>query len=185
MKIKAILFDCVGPLLIKSSVSCVKEFDEIDQQCGTVTNESVFWNKIASDYAFSPEKVEFVKECIANNYIKNDLMWTFLESLNNQYLLSVINNGTYSILSKWIQKYSMNDYFKLILNSSKIGICKPNPKIFTLALKTLHVSPNECIFIDDSIVNVTAAKKLGLYGIHYDPNNHQQFLLEINSLLEI
>lgn len=56
--------------------------------------------------------------------------------------------------------------FDLYVNSAEVGLTKPDPAIFELALARLGVSPGEAIFIDDSAANVQAAANLGIHAIH-------------------
>jgi epoxide hydrolase-like predicted phosphatase len=56
--------------------------------------------------------------------------------------------------------------FDLYVNSAEVGLAKPDPAIFELALARLGVSPGEAIFIDDSAANVQAAANLGIHAIH-------------------
>ena len=44
----------------------------------------------------------------------------------------------------------------------------------------MRKKPEECAFIDDQKENVTAAKKLGMHGIHY--RNFTQFKKELSIL---
>lgn len=55
--------------------------------------------------------------------------------------------------------------FDLVIMSNEVGMAKPDPEIFRLALELLEVAPDQTIFIDDLAENVQAAQALGLYGI--------------------
>lgn len=43
---------------------------------------------------------------------------------------------------------------------------KPEKEIFHLMLKRYHLEVSSCLFIDDSLKNIDAAKKLGFSTIH-------------------
>ena len=49
------------------------------------------------------------------------------------------------------------------MESYKVGIRKPNPKIFNLALKELNLKGNECIFLDDIGANLKPAREMVFY----------------------
>lgn len=55
--------------------------------------------------------------------------------------------------------------FDFVLESSKEGIRKPNPLIYQRACDRLHVSPNECVYLDDLGVNLKPARDLGMHTI--------------------
>lgn len=51
--------------------------------------------------------------------------------------------------------------------SSAVRLAKPQPEIFRLLLSKYNLKPEECVFIDDRVDNVNAAKALGITGIVY------------------
>ncbi len=55
--------------------------------------------------------------------------------------------------------------FEHVFESSKIGIRKPDPAIYTLAAETLGVAPENCVFLDDLGVNLKPAAALGMTTI--------------------
>lgn len=55
--------------------------------------------------------------------------------------------------------------FDVVLQSCKLGMRKPDPKIFKLACEKLETPPEQVVFLDDLGVNVKAARKLGLTTI--------------------
>ena len=60
--------------------------------------------------------------------------------------------------------------FDGIIDSSEVGIRKPDPKIFTLALQIADNSADKTIFLDDYVEHVNVAEELGIKGIHVGPN---------------
>lgn len=57
--------------------------------------------------------------------------------------------------------------FDHITVSGEIGVGKPDPAIFQLALSRAGATPDRTVFIDDSPVNVAAARALGIHGITF------------------
>jgi putative hydrolase of the HAD superfamily len=57
--------------------------------------------------------------------------------------------------------------FDAIVISGEVGMRKPEPEIFHHTLELLDVTPGEAVFVDDLMVNVTAAAELGLVGVHH------------------
>ena len=55
--------------------------------------------------------------------------------------------------------------FDSVIESSKAGIRKPNPRIYQIACETLNVSPEEAIFLDDLGINLKPARALGMTTI--------------------
>lgn len=62
------------------------------------------------------------------------------------------------------------DLFEAVVNSSSVGIAKPDPGIYRFAADQAGTDPGRCLFIDDTTANVEAARALGMTGVHYrDP----------------
>ena len=57
------------------------------------------------------------------------------------------------------------DLFDAVIESSIVGIRKPNPAIYQMASDALEVKPHNCAFLDDLGINLKPAKKLGMATI--------------------
>jgi putative hydrolase of the HAD superfamily len=57
------------------------------------------------------------------------------------------------------------DLFDAVVESSKVGIRKPDPAINELACSLLDVAPGECVFLDDLGVNLKPARAMGMTTI--------------------
>ena len=55
--------------------------------------------------------------------------------------------------------------FHQVIESSKIGMRKPDPRIYTLACERMNVAPNEVVYLDDLGVNLKPASALGMHTI--------------------
>ena len=55
--------------------------------------------------------------------------------------------------------------FEFIIESSKVGVRKPDPKIYELACQRASVSPADCLYLDDLGVNLKPAKAMGMRTI--------------------
>ncbi|MBR9707401.1 MAG: HAD family hydrolase, partial [Candidatus Diapherotrites archaeon] len=65
-----------------------------------------------------------------------------------------------------LKRMKLIKYFDEILISSEVGLIKPDPKIYELAMKRLNVKPSECIMIGDDINrDIVPSRKLGLTSI--------------------
>jgi putative hydrolase of the HAD superfamily len=73
------------------------------------------------------------------------------------------------------------DLFDAVIESSKVGIRKPDPAIYELACDLLGVSPPECVFLDDLGVNLKPARDMGMTTIKVV--DHAAALDELASVL--
>jgi putative hydrolase of the HAD superfamily len=71
--------------------------------------------------------------------------------------------------------------FDHVLESSKIGIRKPDPRIYHLMCETLGVEPSACIYLDDLGINLKPAKAMGMATIKV--TSEAQLLEDLGSLL--
>ncbi len=83
---------------------------------------------------------------------------------------------------RWIDlEWRLADLFDVVVISAEVGLAKPDPRIYRLALDRLGVSPQEALFIDDAAENVEAAVALGLRGLRFV--NSDQVLDELQTVL--
>lgn len=55
--------------------------------------------------------------------------------------------------------------FDHVVESSKVGCRKPEPRFYEIACELLNVSPNECVFLDDLGINLKPAVAMGMRTI--------------------
>ncbi|MCP5371345.1 MAG: HAD-IA family hydrolase [Hyphomicrobiales bacterium] len=55
--------------------------------------------------------------------------------------------------------------FDLVIESSKVGLRKPDPRIYQMALDALNVAPTEAVYLDDLGVNLKPAREMGMTTI--------------------
>ena len=59
----------------------------------------------------------------------------------------------------------MADLFDVVIESSKVGVRKPDPEFYRLACEALGVQPDEAVFLDDLGINLKPARQLGMTTI--------------------
>lgn len=73
--------------------------------------------------------------------------------------------------------------FDHVIESSKIGIRKPDPRIYLMMCEALDVEPAECIYLDDLGINCKPAAMLGMAAIKV--MSAEQALADLNALLTL
>ena len=81
----------------------------------------------------------------------------------------ILSNNILEFSPSWKSMLPEN-VFDGIIDSSEVGIRKPDPKIFTLALQIADNSADKTIFLDDYLEHVRVAEELGIKSIHVGPN---------------
>ncbi|MFD1828823.1 HAD family hydrolase [Streptomyces desertarenae] len=54
-----------------------------------------------------------------------------------------------------------------VVNSALVGVAKPDPEIYGIAVERAGVPAGRCLFVDDRRENVEAAAALGMGALHY------------------
>jgi len=54
-----------------------------------------------------------------------------------------------------------------IVNSSRVGVAKPDPAIYAIAAERAGVPAGRCLFVDDNLANAEAARAAGMSAVHY------------------
>jgi putative hydrolase of the HAD superfamily len=101
--------------------------------------------------------------------------------LKSKYRIGIISNAWKNITDSLVA-WGIDDAFEMAVGSGDVGIMKPDPRIYQIALDRLNVRPEEAVFIDDFIENVQGAKAVGIHAIHFQ--NRQQALQELRALLK-
>jgi putative hydrolase of the HAD superfamily len=55
--------------------------------------------------------------------------------------------------------------FHHVVESSKVGCRKPEPRFYEIACELLEVTPTECVFLDDLGINLKPAAAMGMHTI--------------------
>ena len=84
------------------------------------------------------------------------------------------------------RKYAFFDLFDGIVVSGKIKLIKPDPAIFLHFLEKFDLRAADCVFIDDSKINIAAAEALGFHTIHHtSPEGTKKRLADLGLLAPI
>lgn len=73
--------------------------------------------------------------------------------------------------------------FDHVIESSKAGVRKPDPRIYQMMCTVLDVEPSACIYLDDLGINCKPASQLGMAAIKVI--NGEQALDELGALLAL
>tara|TARA_B100001250_G_scaffold38911_1_gene30932 strand:+ start:4813 stop:5439 length:627 start_codon:yes stop_codon:yes gene_type:complete len=156
----------------ESNIVSIEEFDELFYQEAKAKGYDVKGKEI----------IKLLSGSIRNNMVE------FLKELKGTYKLGCITNNV-KPLEKDIREDSNAVaskeamlLFDHIIESSKVGIRKPNPEIYKMSCNALKVNPSNCIYLDDLGINLKPARELGMTTIKViDP---EEAIKEVRNLLE-
>jgi 2-haloacid dehalogenase len=81
--------------------------------------------------------------------------------------LYAISNFNGEVWPATVDAFPVLNCFKDIVISSFVGVCKPDPRIFALALRRFGVAARDCLFIDDVAANVAGAQAAGIAAVQF------------------
>jgi len=99
------------------------------------------------------------------------------------YRTAIVTNNVKEFSDRWRRLIPVDELFELVIDSSEVGIRKPDPRIYQLTLERLGgLAPERAVFLDDFEINVDAARDLGLHGIHVG-EDVRDAIAELDALL--
>lgn len=135
-------------------------FKELLKKCGVTTDFEKILSKLEEEHR-----------------IKN--FWSTTEAsvaetlkyLKQKYRLGVISNSDGRI-AQLLESVGLSSYFDQIIDSHNVGIEKPSPEIFQLALSAFNCIPEETVYVGDLYdIDIAPALALKMTGFLIDPYN--------------
>lgn len=84
------------------------------------------------------------------------------KSENKNLRIFSINNEGKDLNNYRIEKFELHRCFDGFVSSGEVGMRKPDPGIFELAMGIAKVPPQNCFYFDDRIILAQAAERLGI-----------------------
>jgi epoxide hydrolase-like predicted phosphatase len=184
MSIRAVFFD-LGGVIVRTEYQTPRqqlaerlgmEYDDLNRivfdsetglqaAVGEITS-SQHWEAVMKRLKRPVEEMTTIRdEFFAGDIIDRQLL-NYIRSLRGKYKTGLISNA-WNDLRESLVREKIDDAFDQIIISAEVGVAKPDPKIFQIALKQADVRPNEAIFVDDFYVNIEGCEKVGMKGIHF------------------
>jgi putative hydrolase of the HAD superfamily len=93
-----------------------------------------------------------------------------LHKLHGKYKLGIVSNFAIpECVTKLLQRQGLVDFFDVVVVSGAVNKRKPSLEIFTKALEQMDVSPEETVFVGDTVdADVLGAKAAGMRTIYVE-----------------
>jgi epoxide hydrolase-like predicted phosphatase len=82
------------------------------------------------------------------------------------YRTALLTNNAREWEASWRGLIPVDELFDVVVDSSAVGLRKPDVEIYRLTCARLGVDPQRCLFVDDLRCNVDAAESLGMEVLH-------------------
>jgi epoxide hydrolase-like predicted phosphatase len=189
MKIQAILFD-IGGVLVRtidraprqalaerlgmsaSDLEALVFGGESGQkaQLGQV-DEAEQWAHACRQVNWPVERaVEFRTQFFGGDELDAALL-AYIGRLHQAYKTGIISNAMNGTRALIEGSWAMTPLFDAVVLSGEVGVMKPDPRIYQLALARLEVQPGQAVFIDDFQHNIDGARAVGMRGIRFRSPN--------------
>lgn len=184
--IKAIIFDFGGVMVPFSQMDSLKEQesrlglqpgslaemlwrspDWRLAEVGAITDEE-YWRRTGPRLGLhTSEAIRDFQRNLFRDAKADRRMANLVQRLRGRYRTGLLSNAS-DILPRLLrERYGLDGLFDVEVISALVGLAKPDPAIFRLALERLGTAPEETIFVDDYEPNVSAAAGLGIRAIHF------------------
>jgi epoxide hydrolase-like predicted phosphatase len=99
------------------------------------------------------------------------------------YRTALVTNNIAEGSAAWRSLIPLDELFEVVVDSSAVGMRKPDPRIFHLTLEQLGgIDPGRAVLLDDAPGNVAGAQRAGLHAILVGPEPALA-LAELDALL--
>lgn len=121
-----------------------------------------------------------------NLFEKNPSMWPVIERVISRQRLGLLTNMYPRLLNELFSRELIpsKESWEIIIDSSEVGLQKPDRRIYELAQQRAGVKGEEILFVENSPENLQAAKDFGWQTFAYDssaPKESSKNLLELLS----
>ncbi len=124
-------------------------------------------------------KEDFIKFMLAESIeLPGMLSWLKEWKKDCGFPIIAINNEGKELNDFRIKKFGLHQCFDAFISSCEVGMRKPDPGIFRLALGVAQASPEECIYFDDRLMLAQAAQQLGFQSFHHESFSTTKKILE-------
>lgn len=91
-----------------------------------------------------------------------------IDKLKQNYRIFALSNTNELHFNYLMESFPVMKKIDKFILSYKVGVAKPHPDLYEVALKEASVGPEKIIFIDDKIEFVEQARKLGMNAVHFE-----------------
>ena len=110
---------------------------------------------------------------------------TCAKALKDRYRIALLSND----VSEWSRHlrnfHKIEPLVDAAFISGDLGVRKPDPRIYHMAMDAIGARPGECVFVDDSPERVDAARELGMSAILFNREDHDYSGLRVRSFEQL
>jgi epoxide hydrolase-like predicted phosphatase len=97
--------------------------------------------------------------------------------------LALLTNNVKEWGDHWRATFPIDELFDVVVDSSEVGMRKPDPRVYELTCERIGVASTAAAFVDDNTENVAAARRLGMEVVLFG-DDPWAALAELDAILE-
>ncbi len=188
--IKAVVFDCFGVILTDALSVIVgqleaREPDKVHDMRSIVyaANKGIIapedsTRQVADLLGIS---VDEYRRQIQEGEVRNQPLLEYIKTLRPRHKTAMLSNITEQGIARRFPNNELAYYFDEVIISSEIGYAKPEMEAYRITADRLGVELQECVFTDDRLDYVDAARAVGMQAFVY--KDFAQFAAQLEPLL--
>ncbi len=167
------IFERLAKATVKSSM-----WNENDR--GVLSDEELMQGYIDNDPQIEAE-IRTALSDVSTIVIRNDYAIPWIQQLKGkEYRCLYLSNFSRKAHAECVEALDFIPYMDGGILSYQEKIIKPMPEIYQLLIDRYDLTPEECVFLDDTQKNLDAAEKFGIRTIHFQ--NQAQAVEELRKL---
>ena len=136
-------------------------------EVGAITDEE-YWRRTGAQLGLhTTEAIRDFQQDLFRDAKTDRRMAELVRRLRGQYRTGLLSNASDVLPRLLRERYGLGGLFDMEVVSALVGLAKPDPAIYRLALERLGTAPEATIFVDDYEPNVASAAALGIRAIHF------------------
>jgi epoxide hydrolase-like predicted phosphatase len=136
-------------------------------EVGAITDEE-YWQRIGAGLGLhTPEAIRDFQQDLFHDARTDQRMADLVRGLRGRYRTGLLSNASDVLPRLLRERYGLDGLFDVEVISALVGLAKPDPAIYQLALERLGTAPEATVFVDDYEPNVASAAELGIRAIHF------------------
>ncbi|GLV60537.1 hypothetical protein KDH_73560 [Dictyobacter sp. S3.2.2.5] len=143
--------------------------------------EPELWRDVAGQLQLGQDSWWVVARAFYASIVLNAELAAYMRTLRPTYRLGILTNAPSDVRPLITGRFQLDQLVDTIVISAEERVHKPQPESYQLVMRRLDVSPGRCLFIDDGLPYVTAARDLGMQAIHFQSS--QQTIADIQHIL--
>jgi putative hydrolase of the HAD superfamily len=97
--------------------------------------------------------------------------------------LGLLTNNIKEFGDHWRATFPIEELFEEVVDSSHVGMRKPDREIYELMCSRMAITPDATIFVDDNLDNIAAARAYGMEAVHFG-DDPWRALAEVDAILD-